>query len=235
MTVPVPDAWPGPAEDPTAAYPAGGSGWRASSAAGPPVAPTAAYPGTLAASGAGEVAGTGPYVTPPPLPQPVAQELVQLPAGPGWWGGPTAAPAAAGRPASGSGPVPPGAGPVPPGAGPVPPGPGVGQVPGVWVPQPVLCPPVDPRATSHDWMGVISLVLGIVAAVSFGYLAILTIPGVILGHMGRAAARRGQASNPGLALGGLVVNWVLIGLLAAGVVASVVLLAAFLESMPSMT
>ena len=29
--------------------------------------------------------------------------------------------------------------------------------------------------------------------------------------------------------------WVLIGLLAAGVVASVVLLAAFLESMPSMT
>ena len=226
MTVPVPDAWPGPAEDPTAAYPAGGSGWRAFSAAGPPVAPTAAYPGTLAASGAGEVVGTGPYAT--PLPQPVAQELVQLPAGPGWWGGPTAAPAAAGRPASGSGPV-------PPGAGPVPPGPGVGQVPGVWVPQPVLCPPVDPRATSHDWMGVISLVLGIVAAVSFGYLAILTIPGVILGHMGRAAARRGQASNPGLALGGLVVNWVLIGLLAAGVVASVVLLAAFLESMPSMT
>ena len=226
MTVPVPDAWPGPAEDPTAAYPAGGSGWRAFSAAGPPVAPTAAYPGTLAASGAGEVVGTGPYAT--PLPQPVAQELVQLPAGPGWWGGPTAAPAAAGRPASGSGPV-------PPGAGPVPPGPGVGQVPGAWVPQPVLCPPVDPRATSHDWMGVISLVLGIVAAVSFGYLAILTIPGVILGHLGRAAARRGQASNPGLALGGLVVNWVLIGLLAAGVVASVVLLAAFLESMPSMT
>ncbi len=53
-------------------------------------------------------------------------------------------------------------------------------------------------------MGIVSLVLGILC---FGGLL-----GIIFGHMGLAACKRGEANNRGVALAGVIVNYSLVGL-----------------------
>jgi hypothetical protein len=72
-------------------------------------------------------------------------------------------------------------------------------------------------SNAKNWMGIVSLVLGCVGG---GVL------GVIFGHMGLAACRRGEANNRGLALAGLILNYAMIGvvvlvLVIAGIVGSV--------------
>ncbi len=83
-------------------------------------------------------------------------------------------------------------------------------------------PPPPPTGTwgasgAKNWMGVTSLVLG-VTCIGAGLL------GVIFGHMGLAACRRGEATNRGLALAGVIVNYSMIalflGLVAVGVATS---------------
>ncbi len=53
--------------------------------------------------------------------------------------------------------------------------------------------------TDKNWMGITSLILSLVG-VSLG--------GIILGHLGLGAAKRGEASNRGVALAGTIVGWV---------------------------
>lgn len=44
------------------------------------------------------------------------------------------------------------------------------------------------------------------------------IGGIVLGHMGLAAAKRGEASNRGVALAGTVIGWVFAGLTVLAIV-----------------
>jgi Domain of unknown function (DUF4190) len=62
--------------------------------------------------------------------------------------------------------------------------------------------------TSDNWMGIASLVLSL-SSLLFG---ITCIPGVIFGHLGLAAARKGKANNRGLALAGVIIGWAFLGL-----------------------
>ncbi|MFI6493596.1 DUF4190 domain-containing protein [Streptomyces sp. NPDC050564] len=67
-------------------------------------------------------------------------------------------------------------------------------------------PPVLPLGPSNG-MGTAGLVLGIVAAVVFclwPLAIVLGILGVIFGVIGRRKARRGEATNPGQALAGII-------------------------------
>jgi len=115
--------------------------------------------------------------------------------------------------------------PPPPGP-PLPPGsPG----PGATIPPP---PPLSPGTPSYapppppgsgygssgakNWMGITSLVLG-VSLVGAGLL------GVIFGHLGLSANKRGEANNRGIALAGVIANYSVIllgaiGLLIVGLV-----------------
>ena len=74
-----------------------------------------------------------------------------------------------------------------------------------------------PSAYPKNWMGILSLILSAVTPI-FGITA---IPGVIFGHLGLAAFKRGEANNRGLALAGVIVGWVMIGfgVLFVGIVA----------------
>ncbi len=67
-----------------------------------------------------------------------------------------------------------------------------------------------PHPSEKNWMGVTSLVLGLAFMVAG---PITAIPGVIFGHLGRAAARRGEATNGNLALAGLIVSYVGLGVM----------------------
>ncbi len=62
--------------------------------------------------------------------------------------------------------------------------------------------------TSKNWMGITSLILSL-ATVVVGFTC---IPGIIFGHMGLSAAKRGEANNKGLALAGVIIGWVFLGL-----------------------
>ncbi|WP_061960562.1 DUF4190 domain-containing protein [Demequina flava] len=69
--------------------------------------------------------------------------------------------------------------------------------------------------TEKNWMNITSL------ACSLGGLiiGISVIPGIIFGHMGRAAAKRGEANNGGLGLAGLIVGYALVVLSIIAIVA----------------
>ncbi len=71
--------------------------------------------------------------------------------------------------------------------------------------------------TQKDWMGITALVLSLATFVT----GITWIGGIILGHMGMAAAARGEASNRGVALAGAVIGWVFAGLAILAIVALV--------------
>jgi len=63
-------------------------------------------------------------------------------------------------------------------------------------------------STEKDWMGITALVLSL-ATLLTGFT---WIGGIIFGHLGLAAARRGEASNRGMALAGTIIGWVFGGL-----------------------
>ncbi|MEU9208392.1 DUF4190 domain-containing protein [Streptomyces sp. NPDC048415] len=92
-------------------------------------------------------------------------------------------------------------------------------------PQYAPVPPQGPYQGGYGWppmpsapsngMGTAGLVLGILAAVVFclwPLAIVLGVLGVIFGVIGRRKARRGEASNPGQALAGIICGAVGIGL-----------------------
>ncbi|MGW1512651.1 DUF4190 domain-containing protein [Streptomyces sp. NPDC002394] len=146
-----------------------------------------------------------PEAVPPP---PVAPGGPAATAG---YGYPTAAPGYGYPPAS---PTPPGA----PGYGAYPSsyGPGYGQPPG-WQP---------PQQPSNG-MGIASLVLGIIAAVGFclyGLNIILGILALVFGVIGMKKAGRGEATNRGMALAGVILGAV--GIVVGSVVLGLIIWAA---------
>jgi len=152
-----------------------------------------------------------PFATPEPQGPPPGQ----------WQGTPV-------PPAPGQVPLPPSTGyaqaPPPPGAyvSPTPPTPPAVAAPPQYAPAPqqgVAYPPPPPAGysqtpaygasnTAKDWMGITSLILSLLTPL----LVVTAIPGVIFGHLGLGAAKRGEASNRGIALAGTIVGWVMIGL-----------------------
>ncbi|MFW7414158.1 DUF4190 domain-containing protein [Demequina sp. SO4-18] len=66
--------------------------------------------------------------------------------------------------------------------------------------------------TEKNWMNITSLVLGIVGLFTW----FTAIGGIILGHMGRSAEKKGQADNGGLGLAGLIISYIVmvLGLIA---------------------
>ena len=77
-------------------------------------------------------------------------------------------------------------------------------------------------STQKDWMGVTALVLSL-ATLLTGFT---WIGGIIFGHLGLAAAKRGEASNRGMALAGTVIGWVFGGLAILAIVGFVFLVTA---------
>lgn len=71
-------------------------------------------------------------------------------------------------------------------------------------------PMYGPRGDEKNWMGIVALVSSIAAFVVVPFLG--SVVGVIFGHLGLSAAKRGEASNRGLALAGTIVGYVGIGL-----------------------
>ncbi|AYN43581.1 DUF4190 domain-containing protein [Streptomyces dangxiongensis] len=64
-----------------------------------------------------------------------------------------------------------------------------------------------PQPAPSNGMGTASLVLGIIAAAGFllwPVALVLGVLAVIFGAVGRSKARRGEATNPGVALAGLI-------------------------------
>lgn len=59
-------------------------------------------------------------------------------------------------------------------------------------------------SSAKNWMGITSLIL---ACIGGGLL------GIVFGHMGLVACKRGEANNRGVALAGVIVNYSMIGLL----------------------
>ena len=111
------------------------------------------------------------------------------------------------------------------------PGPGAPQWQGTPVPaSPTVVPPPPagymyaptyaPTNTANNWMGVTSLILSLSSFI-FG---ITCIPGVIIGHLGLSAAKKGTANNRGLALAGVIIGWVFLGFGLLGIALFVVIM-----------
>ncbi len=62
--------------------------------------------------------------------------------------------------------------------------------------------------TSKNWMGIVALVLSLLTPA----FVITFIPGIVFGHLGLSAVKRGEANNRGLALAGVIIGWVFAGL-----------------------
>lgn len=75
-------------------------------------------------------------------------------------------------------------------------------------------PPKNP-ATAKNWMNITALAMSL-SALLFGITA---LGGIIFGHLGRAAARRGEADNGGMGLAGLIIGYVLLVLVILAIVA----------------
>ena len=85
-------------------------------------------------------------------------------------------------------------------------------------------------------MAITSLILGIVSIpMTFGYCigTPCAIIAVILGHIARGKARRGEAGGDGMALGGLITGYISIGIALAGLVLLLIVFLAAASSGPS--
>lgn len=87
---------------------------------------------------------------------------------------------------------------------------------------PTATPQNGAANTQSDWMGITSLVLSLATFVT----GITWIGGIILGHMGLAAVKRGEASNRGVALAGTVIGWAFAGLTVLAIVGFVLFILA---------
>lgn len=65
--------------------------------------------------------------------------------------------------------------------------------------------PANPKA--KNWMGIVALISGIVMC-----FCVPSILAVVFGHLGRDAAKKGNATNGGMALAGLILGYVGIAL-----------------------
>ncbi|WP_062202777.1 DUF4190 domain-containing protein [Demequina salsinemoris] len=81
--------------------------------------------------------------------------------------------------------------------------------------QPYAQPPAGPRyGTEKNWMGITALVMGLLGL----FTGVTALAGIVFGHMGRAAARRGEADNAGMSLAGLVLSYVIVVAAAIGLI-----------------
>lgn len=69
-------------------------------------------------------------------------------------------------------------------------------------------PPPNPAATSGNWKAITGFILGLVGLLVCCGLPVLTIPGLILSHLGLSAANRGTSSLRGLAIAGVIIGWI---------------------------
>ena len=72
------------------------------------------------------------------------------------------------------------------------------------------------RPDEKNWMGIVALI-GALVGIFMGLFT--TIPAIVFGHLGRSAARKGEASNGSLALGGLVTAYIVSALWILGFIA----------------
>ncbi|MGO4446118.1 DUF4190 domain-containing protein [Mycobacterium sp. 2YAF39] len=106
--------------------------------------------------------------------------------------------------------------PPPPGASPPPPAgaqpPSYGAYPGGYPPPPQQTPyggyPAGPPPTSapKNGLGIASLVTAIIALLSVFGGVVLGFVAIILGFMGRARVKRGEATNGGVAIAGIILG-----------------------------
>lgn len=104
-------------------------------------------------------------------------------------------------------PPPPSAPPPPPGA---PPPPSYGPYPGSYPPPPQASPYggyAPPPSAPQNGLGIASLVTAIIALLSVVGGIVLGVVAVILGFMGWGKAKRGQATNGGVAVAGIVLGF----------------------------
>ena len=71
----------------------------------------------------------------------------------------------------------------------------------------------DPR-TKNNWMNIVALA----ASLSGLVMGWTVIAGIVFGHLGLAAVKRGEADNRTMGLAGLIVGYSLLGLMVLGVV-----------------
>lgn len=109
--------------------------------------------------------------------------------------------------------------PAPGGYAAPPPPPGTyGAPPAGYAAPPPAYGAVSSVATSKNWMNVTSLILSLASLVT----GITAIAGIVFGHLGRAAVKRGEANNGGVGLAGLIIGYVLVGIGILGIVAFLV-------------
>jgi hypothetical protein len=106
-------------------------------------------------------------------------------------------------------PPPPSAPPPPPGA---PPPPSYGPYPGSYPPPPQASPyggypAAPPPSAPQNGLGIASLVTAIIALLTVVGGIVLGVVAVILGFMGWGKAKRGQATNGGVAVAGIVLGF----------------------------
>jgi hypothetical protein len=80
-------------------------------------------------------------------------------------------------------------------------------------------PPFQQPMATRNGPGVASLVLSIIGLLVCwtGLGWILSVLGIIFGHIGLSAAKQGQADNRGMSVAGLVMGYIGLGLLVLGV------------------
>jgi Domain of unknown function (DUF4190)/zinc-ribbon domain len=149
----------------------------------------------------------GPGSPPPPVPGP--------PAAPSPWGAPPPPPPGQwAAPGQQPPPPPPYAAGPPPGAAPpnpfAPPA-AYGPPPGAYAPYPPPYPPSGYQTASTNGLAIASLVLGLVGWMACG---IGSIVGIVLGFVARSQIRsaQGRQGGDGLALAGIILGFVAIGL-----------------------
>lgn len=71
------------------------------------------------------------------------------------------------------------------------------------------------RPDAKNWMGITALVTSLLG---------FSIVGIVFGHLGRSAVRKGEASNPGVALAGLIIGYIFLIL---GVIVTIAYFALF--------
>ena len=105
-------------------------------------------------------------------------------------------------------PPPPPSAPPPPSYG-APPPPSYGQYPGSYPPPPQASPYggyAPPPSAPQNGLGIASLVTAIIALLTVVGGVVLGVVAVILGFMGWGKAKRGQATNGGVAVAGIVLG-----------------------------
>ncbi|MFV0632818.1 DUF4190 domain-containing protein [Demequina sp.] len=73
----------------------------------------------------------------------------------------------------------------------------------------------QPGNTEKNWMGVTSLVLSILGF----FTGITAIGGIVFGHLGLGAAKRGEADNRGMALAGVIIGYIIVVLSILAIIA----------------